>query len=293
MKNKLLHFLSLSFLSLGIAGLVWTNLHVPSESQKSKFDSSLKIDETLYKSKTASKFDRVAAINRLSVKKNREVRSWILENLDSEIDIIQKSMIEALGYFPDPKVNKVLLEIIKGENTKFRLMALKSLGTVENESRKEILSHLETKNWSRAEVVQFHFSHFKTKSYFTQKKLDLVWLIEFAKRQSDGDLLRVVVTGLAKIVPNFERYHELLKELLYKSSDEFIINQSIIHLSVYQKKWLALQSQEMINTQNEMKIRSFLQRSGAFCPKDLEKVIQFYNREYKVLDFSNELKRCL
>lgn len=294
MKNKFLHFLCFSLVILGLGGLLWVNSHKSARSSDvSSFDPLLKSDQRVFKSGQESDSDRVAAIIRLCVNKNREVRGWILENLGHESKMVKKSMIEGLGHFPDPVVNELLINTLKGSDKTLSRAALKALGTVQNEKRAKILSELETSKWKVPKLVQFHFSHFKAKSYFNQKKKDLVWLIELAKTHKDGPLLREIVTGLAKIVPNFERYHELLKELLYKSNDEFIINQSIIHLSVYEKRWLSQQSVKIMESKNKMITKAFLLRSGAFCPKDLNKVVSFYNKNFDDIDFSSELENCL
>ncbi|OUR96962.1 hypothetical protein A9Q84_11540 [Halobacteriovorax marinus] len=285
MKKKILHFISLTLVCIGIGGLIWLNQDRPTSNFEDSFDPLLKTDDAIFLDKSATDFNRVAAIRRLCIKKNRLVRTWILENLSIENELLKKSMIEGLGYFPDSTVNKILSEIVLEDEGSYKLVALRALGTVENEERTEILKSFKTQKWSVEQRVQFHFSLFKSKMYFTDKKKNLIWLVDFAKEQSDGKLLQDVITGLAQNVPNFERYHELLKDLLYKSNDEVIVNRAIIHLSVYEKNWLRLQSKKIIQTKNKMKIKSFILRAGATCPKGLFKVFEFYAKEYSEGDF--------
>ena len=285
MKNKLLLLLSLLLVTSGVFGLLWVKKSVENRNKENvverKFDPLLLSESEIFLNVEKESRNRVSSLLRESKKKKPAIREWILENFESERPVVQEAMLMALGNYTDKgSINFLIEKVGSRDNELHSLYALKGLSLHENILRVLSLQKIDIKNRSLKFLIHYHFALFKTKSYFADKKKDLHWLVEKGSTIEDSEELRVIILGLSQYVPNFEKLHELLKNSLFKSSDELIINRAVIHLSVYNSGWMKTQTKRIIASKNKTLKREFLARSGAFCPLNIWSAFKDYASNY-------------
>jgi hypothetical protein len=260
----------------GIYGYVEVNS--PTE-RVSQFDAELRRDQQIFDEAITNEREFLSSLSRLAIKGNRESRSQVLENFESYSEFVRKGALKSLGHFDDPKVNSFLQAKIDS----YPIASLKALGTKESTDRSKMLKNMDTKKFSQDELIYYHLALFKTNSLFSEKKVILNFLIDQANNLDDGELLEDIVVSLTIHVPNFEKFHELLRDKLFTSNSDLIISRSIKHLSVYDKGWLKVQSKRVFQTNNRYLIGEYLNRAGAFCP------LGIWNLLSDNFDFDREL----
>ncbi|WP_127717236.1 hypothetical protein [Halobacteriovorax sp. HLS] len=290
MKNLILLLFSLVAIAVGIGGYVYLN---KKEQAPVSFDPSLAIDETNFKSPQLEIPKRISAFKRLAQKRNHSFRQWLLENFEKLPHRLKEVALEEIGNFGDDEVNSFLL--VHLEETKFKLASLKGLGKIENEKRAKILEQIDISSYSSLELNQFHFSSFKANIYFSKKKTSLLYLTDKAKELPDGVERESIVNFLAISVPNFERYHELLKDLMFASRSAVIVKRSIVHLAVYETSWMKIQMKKVFASKDEFLIRAYLDRVGAVCPINFWKILdEFFSSNKKLaLDYAFKMNTAL
>lgn len=275
--------LSLTLILSGSFGLYWVKSSVQKSNKKTVkvFDPLLVSEREIFKDLTRDSSERVSSLLRESKKKIPAIRDWILSSFDNEKPVMQEAMLLSLGNYKDKEsLNFLLSKVEQRENLELSLFALKGLSVHEDVLRVLSLQKINLEERSDLFLIHYHFALFKTKSYFADKKKDLHWLVEKGKSIEDSVELEAIVMGLSQYVPNFEKFHELLKNVLFKSNNETIINRAVIHLSVYDSGWLKVQTKNIIKANNEVLLREFLARSGAFCPLDMWKAFKTYAVKY-------------
>ncbi|GEM_PF-5418828 len=283
MKNKIILLLSILLILSGSFGLYWVKRSIQKNNQTAvkTFDPLLKSESELYKDVRRETNERVSSLVRESKKKIPAIRDWIMSNFDKENAVLKEAMLLALGNYKDKEaLNFLISKIEQRESEELSFAALKGISAHEDVLRVLLLQKINLSKRSDLFLIHYHFSLFKTKSYFTDKKKDLHWLVEKGKSLNDSKELEAIVMGLSQHVPNFEKFHELLKNVLYKSKNEIIVNRAVIHLSVYDSGWLKVQTKNIISSDNEVLMREFLARSGAFCPLDIWKVFKVYAKKF-------------
>ena len=267
-KNKLIPFISALSIVLGISGYIFFN---QPEVSKSTFDAKFSNDKNVFISDEQRLTVRISSIRRLAIKKDSSLRLWILSNFKTMTPKLKSITLEEIGYFTDDEVNNFIFTHLK--NPLLRQSALRSLSKVENENRAKLLENVITNNFSKINLIDYQLSKFKTNTYFSKKKIPLNYLINFARKNKDSKELDYLVKILSIHVPNFEKLHELLKELLFKTESVSIIQLSIKHLAVYENEWLKLQMSKVFNSKNETKIKFYLDRAPVLCPLDYWKIV--------------------
>lgn len=283
MKNITIILFSLLAIASGISGYVYLNKSAPI---RDNFDATLSIDDKSFKDSGLETSKRISAFKRLAQKRDNHFRLWVLENFDELPLDLKEVALEEIGSFFDEQVNTFLLKYLS--EPQFKLASLKGLGRIENESRAKILKRLDVSAYNSTELNQFHFSSFKANIYFSQKKLSLIYLINKAKEIKDGSERESIINFLAISVPNFERLHELLKDLMFSSRSPLIVNRAIIHLAVYETSWMKIQMKKVLSSKNEVLIRAYLDRVGAVCPIEYWKTLSdnFLSNKQLVLEYA-------
>ncbi len=283
MKNKLLLLLSILLVVSGVFGLYWVkkSVEIQNKSTQRTFDPLLQSESEIFKNIESENSERVSSLLRESKKKKPSIKEWIFKEFENEHAVVQEAMLLALGNYTDKEsINFLIRKVSERENESHSLYALKGLSAHEDVLRVLSLQKISLKNRSLKFLIHYHFALFKTKSYFTDKKKDLHWLVEKGESISDSEELRLIVMGLSEYVPNFEKFHDLLKILLYKSRDEVVLNRAVIHLSVYDSGWMKVQTKKIIASENRALLKEFLARSGVFCPLNIWDAYKFYAKTY-------------
>lgn len=276
MKTKLTLLISTLSILAGIAGFIYINTP---PAPKLTFDPSIKSDESVFASKEQRHTARIASIKRLATKKDRTLRTWILKNFETMDIKLKKVSLEEIGNYSDKDVNKFIFNNLG--NTQWRRSALKALSKAESDTRAQVLSEFSTKGLSNIELIDYHFASFKSNRYFSKKKIHLNYLIKLARNSKDGGDLDYLVNSLSIHVPNFEKFHDLLKKLLFKSNSIAITQLSIKHLSVYRKGWLKIQMKKIFESENESKIKFYLDKAPVLCPLGYWKIMDEYYSKWK------------
>ncbi|WP_417334811.1 hypothetical protein [Halobacteriovorax marinus] len=286
MKNKLILLTSIALFLGGAFGLYWTKSGRGVQQHKvvKKFDPLLANESDVYSRVESAHGDRISSLLRESKKKKPAIATWIFENFDKEKTIVQEAMLIALGnYRTQEALDFLISKVVKQDNENLSIYALKGLSLHEDEKRVAALKKVEVSGRSDYLQINYHFTLFKTKSFFRDKKEDLNWLVDKGMKLGDSKELVAIVMGLSQFVPNFEKLHELLKHILFHSKSELLINRAVIHLSVYSSGWLKIQTKKVLSSNNRILLREFLSRSGAFCPLNIWKAFDEYANRYDKL----------
>lgn len=283
MKNKLILIISITLILSGSFGLYWVKDSLKKTKGESvrSFDPLLSSESEMFKNLEKGTSNRISSLLRESKKKKPAIKNWILKNFDNEEPVVQEAMLLALGNYKDKEsLDFLISKVNQYENEVHSFYALKGISTHEEVLRVLSLQTINLENRSDLFLIHYHFALFKTKSYFADKKKDLYWLVDKASSLSDSKELHLIVMGLSQHVPNFEKLHDLLKLVLYKSKSDALLNRSVIHLSVYDSGWLKIQTKNILKSGNETLLREFLSRSGAFCPLDIWNAFEYYAKEF-------------